>query len=258
MTASAQPRVLALSRERGLLHLLRLELRRAGADLINAPQIEGAQNLASEEPFSVIVVDAQLLPREYPVNSLQNLKHADGTRRPVLLLASDGRDRGSLFQLEADDYMELPVDASTLAGHLLALMETYAADGSAPPVIERGQLVIDFSQRSVRRAGTPIRLSGTEWLLLHAIASAPSVPISAGELLEAVWGNEYRDEGALLFAWIRRLRKHLEVDEAEPELILGNMQDGYRLADIAGEPAEVNVGADRPEAMRSPRRVRQP
>ena len=230
--------MLALSRERGLLHLLRLELRRAGADLINAPQIDAAQNLAGKEPFSVIVVDAQLLPREYPVHSLQNLKHADGMRTPVLLLASDGRDRGSLFRLEADDYMELPVDAATLAGHVLALVKSYAADGSVPPVIERGQLVIDFRQRSVFRAGEPIRLSGTEWRLLHAIASAQTAPVSASELLAAVWGPEYRDEGALLFAWIQRLRRHLEIDEAEPQLILGNMQGGYRLAEEIAEHEE--------------------
>lgn len=67
------------------------------------------------------------------------------------------------------------------------------------------------------------------------MAPAPGAGAQLGlppdELLTTVWGDKYQGETRFLTLWIQRLRVNLGDDPDKPEIVLGNIEKGYRLAD---------------------------
>ncbi|HEY7271030.1 MAG TPA: helix-turn-helix domain-containing protein, partial [Dehalococcoidia bacterium] len=57
----------------------------------------------------------------------------------------------------------------------------------------------------------------------------PNDIYAAADLLSAVWGAEYVQDIRYLETWIQLLRRKLEMDPAEPRLIVGSADEGYSL-----------------------------
>jgi len=76
----------------------------------------------------------------------------------------------------------------------------------------------------------PVSLTRTEYELLYQLARNAGRVLSHADLLTQVWGPEYRDDVEYLRAYIRYLRKKLEIDPANPQLILTLPGIGYMLA----------------------------
>jgi two-component system KDP operon response regulator KdpE len=107
-----------------------------------------------------------------------------------------------------------------------------AAD-SVKAEIVCGELRIDLARRRVTKAGEEVQLTRTEYSLLLELAQHKNQVMLHQQLLEAVWGNEYRDDIDYLRAYVRYLRKKLEADPANPILILTQQGVGYVL--VCGE-----------------------
>jgi two-component system KDP operon response regulator KdpE len=75
-----------------------------------------------------------------------------------------------------------------------------------------------------------VRLTRTEYALLHELAVNANRVMAHERLLTAVWGQEYRDDLHYLRAYIRRLRQKLETDPSDPRYLLTFQGRGYLLA----------------------------
>ena len=73
-----------------------------------------------------------------------------------------------------------------------------------------------------------MHLTPTEFKLLSYLVRNPRQALTTEEILEQVWGGEYRDSGGLLKAHIQRLRKKLKDDKQTPRLIYTERGRGYR------------------------------
>jgi two-component system KDP operon response regulator KdpE len=78
--------------------------------------------------------------------------------------------------------------------------------------------------------GQTVSLTRTEYNLLHELAMHPNRVMLHEELLTAVWGIEYRNDLDYLRAYIRYLRRKLEADPSNPQLIITHAGVGYMLA----------------------------
>jgi two-component system KDP operon response regulator KdpE len=96
------------------------------------------------------------------------------------------------------------------------------------PTLKDEHFQIDFGRRLVTVDGREIRLTPTEYGLLEQLASNPGKLMTHTVLLQRVWGPEYRDELDYLRVFIRRLRRKIEQDPAEPQYILTEARVGYR------------------------------
>jgi DNA-binding response OmpR family regulator len=97
--------------------------------------------------------------------------------------------------------------------------------------IRIGDIDLDPARRQVRKMGVLIRLTPTEFDLLHYLMVHAGLPIPHGRLLRAVWGMEYGNELEYLRTYIRQLRKKLEDEPAEPKYLLTEPHFGYLMAD---------------------------
>ena len=83
--------------------------------------------------------------------------------------------------------------------------------------------------RELMRQGEAVPLSRTEWRLLAMLAANPGRLMLSEELLEMIWGQEYRGDVQYLRVWVSRLRGKLEQDPANPVIIKTSAGLGYML-----------------------------
>ncbi len=160
------------------------------------------------------------------------------TASPILVLSArtHPRDKAQALDLGADDYLTKPFAFEELQARLRALLRR--AGRAEPPVLPApvvlDDLVIDLGRREVRRAGAEVRLTPTEFHLLAVLASVPGKVWRQSELLQRVWGPQYRREINYLRTYIRRLRRKIEPEPAHPRYIQTVSRIGYRLVAPSG------------------------
>ena len=89
-------------------------------------------------------------------------------------------------------------------------------------------LKINFAQRQVTVGDREVRLTPTEFGLLQELTLNAGKVLTHMQLLQKVWGPEYRDENDYLHTYVRRLRLKLELDSSESGYILTVPGVGYQ------------------------------
>lgn len=128
---------------------------------------------------------------------------------PILIItARDSvEDRIAGLDTGADDYLVKPFALNELAARLRALLRRRS--GRATPVIEHGPLHLDPATHEVRLNGNPIKLSGREFALLHALLQAPGVPLSRSQLEDRLYGWEEEIGSNAVEVHIHALRRKI-------------------------------------------------
>jgi DNA-binding response OmpR family regulator len=142
----------------------------------------------------------------------------------VLMLTAAGQveDRVDGLNLGADDYLPKPFDFSELVARVHALARR---SPSTPPVLTRGDLIVDRARRAVTRAGRPVHLARKELGVLEALLTADGAVISAEQLLEHVWDENADPFTKTVSVTVGRLRRKL----GEPSPVETVIGGGYRI-----------------------------
>jgi len=99
-----------------------------------------------------------------------------------------------------------------------------------PPheVFERGRLRLDFDTYEVFLEGASASLSLREFELLKFFVTHPYRVYDRLQLLDLVWGQDVHVEPRTVDVHVRRLRRRIERNDAEPELIVTVRGVGYK------------------------------
>jgi two-component system KDP operon response regulator KdpE len=103
---------------------------------------------------------------------------------------------------------------------------------TAPNRLRVGQLTIDFAARTVSRKGASSHLTPKELDLLRYLTQRANEVVPHRELLQAVWGPDYGDQVDYLRAFIKTLRKKIEVNPDNPQYVTTEPWIGYRFNGI--------------------------
>lgn len=150
---------------------------------------------------------------------------------PIIILSARDREAEKIAALDlgANDYVEKPFGVGELLARLrVNLRQTAARPEIMEPVVA-GDVTIDLDRRLVSRGGQPVRLTPKEYDVLARLARDPGKVIGHRDLLVAVWGAAHADDTQYLRVVIGQLRQKLEIDPAQPTLILTEPAIGYRL-----------------------------
>lgn len=156
------------------------------------------------------------------------------TGAPLIVLARrhDPEECMRLLDLGAVDYIVKPFSIEELLARVRVALRTRQASVHAvtrEPIFQSGELTVDFAQRTVSVSGQTVSLSKTEFKLLRVLAQHAGMVLSHEVLLERVWGAAYSQEIEFVWVYIRRLRRKIEPDPANPRHILTVPGVGYRL-----------------------------
>jgi two-component system KDP operon response regulator KdpE len=155
-------------------------------------------------------------------------------RTPVIVISARHTDEPKIRLLDAgaDDYLVKPFSlAELLARMRVALRHRGTFVAPALTRYEHGGLVIDVPAHRVTRDGNTVHLTPTEFKLLARLAQSAGQVVTHRQLLADVWGPEYTEHTHYLRLYMAQLRAKLEVDPADPELLLTEPGVGYRLAE---------------------------
>ena len=188
---------------------------------------EGLALAAAEKP-DVIILDLGL-PDIDGVEVCTQLRQ--WTQIPIIILSvrSDEGEKIKALDRGADDYLVKPFGTGELLARLrVALRHLAKSQGEPEAVIVSGDLTIDLVRHIVTRAGNEIKLTATEYRLLAYLAGHANRILTHPNILEHVWGPEYRDSVEYLRVFMSQLRKKLEAQPKKPVHILSEPGIGYR------------------------------
>jgi two-component system response regulator MprA len=177
--------------------------------------------------FDLLVLDV-MLPT---VNGFQLTRRArlEGVQAPILFLTGRDAPEDIVRGLDAggDDYVTKPFSLAVLLARVRARTRTGGAGRSG--AFRFADLTIDFTARTVVRAGRDLRLTRTEFAILECLAKSAGRVVTRDRLLDAVWGD--REVGSNnLEVFINFLRR--KVDGAgNRKLIQTERGVGYSLRD---------------------------
>lgn len=178
----------------------------------------GGLALASENDYDVIILDV-MLPGLNGMELCQKLRTDLGKATPVLMLTARDSlpDKVAGFDSGADDYLVKPFSLVELEVRLKALVRRSAGGHGATATLRFGELSYDPSTQEAVRAGVPVALTKTGYVLLRTLLAAAPRIVTRDALEQAVWGEDRPDSDALR-THIHALRQAIDKPFAFPML----------------------------------------
>ena len=221
-------RVLVVDDEQHIRRAVGRALAARGYQVKTATDGQEALSTAAATQTDLVVLDLNL-PGLDGLAVCRQLRDQSAVPILVLSVRDDDTDKVAALDLGADDYLTKPFSVQELMARVRALLRRASAQGAPRPRrFHTGQLDVDLETHLVVRAGTPVRLTKTEWALLEALCQHSGKLLTRRWLLERVWGPGHADDMDILRVFISQLRKKLEADPGRPQIITTDPGIGYR------------------------------
>jgi two-component system OmpR family response regulator len=228
------PKVLVVDDEPNIRELVEVALKFHGcAVAVSASGKDALHQTESYEP-DLIILDV-MLPDMDGFEVCRALR-TDGNDVPVIFLTARDTTSDTIrgLTLGGDDYVTKPFSVEALVARVRAVLRrtTREVDGEAQPggnaaLLQVGDLQLDEEHWVVRRAGTQVELSPTEFRLLAYLMRNQGRMLTRQQLLENVWGWEFAGQSQVVETYVSYLRRKL--DPLGPPLIHTQRGVGYSL-----------------------------
>jgi two-component system, OmpR family, KDP operon response regulator KdpE len=221
-------KVLIVDDEPQILRALRAGLMAHGYDVVSAADGEEALDKAATELPDAVILDLNL-PRLSGLDVCKSLREWSSVPIIVLSVRDAERDKVTALDLGADDYLTKPFSTDELLARLrVALRHAAREAGPSEPVVQAGHVTIDLSRHIVKRGEEEVRLTATEYKLLAYLAINAGRVLTHTQILEHVWGPGYETETQNLRVYVSQLRRKLDPDSIQPQMITTEPGVGYR------------------------------
>jgi two-component system, OmpR family, response regulator len=228
---AGRTRVLVVDDEPNICALLSATLRLMKFDVRVA--ICGREALVAAAEFEphLVVLDV-MLPDLDGFQVAERLRSGSGPAVPVLFLtARDAvEDRISGLTVGADDYVTKPFSLEEVVLRIRAILRRSQTEPDGEPetgVLRYADLELDEDAHEVRRGGTVIELSPTEFNLLRYLLANAGRVVSKAQILDRVWSYDFGGDGRIVESYVYYLRK--KIDRLQPPLIHTVRGVGYAL-----------------------------
>ena len=226
-------RILIIEDNEDLAFGLRNNLEIEGYEVLTAATGTAGVKQAREFDPDLILLDL-MLPEMDGFEVLKTLRENENPA-PVLILTARGEevDKVRGLRLGADDYVTKPFGLMELLARVEALLRRTSGRGpdddtDAKETLQLGTIEICPDSRSVHRDGKVVDLAPKEFDLLLELVRRNGAVVSRMELMKQVWGHSSVVVSRTVDTHVAELRRKLEKDPANPELIITVRKAGYR------------------------------
>ena len=154
-----------------------------------------------------------MLPGEDGLSILKRLRAQENTKNvPIIMLTakSSELDKVKGLDLGADDYIAKPFGILEFVSRVRALLRRSGNMKSEESVkITLGEIVLDSGTREVSVSGNSVELTYKEYELLKLLISHPGLVYSRQQILEKIWGIDFKMDTRTVDMHIKTLRQKL-------------------------------------------------
>ncbi|MBN9461896.1 MAG: response regulator [Burkholderiales bacterium] len=230
-------RILVVDDEEGIRDLLSDYLSGFGYEVALAADGASMRAALAHTPVDLVLLDLGL-PGEDGLTLARELReqaHAPG----IIIVTGRGQpvDRIIGLELGADDYVAKPFELRELVARIRSVLRRVRGEGPAAKALDAAERLefagwhIDLSARSLTAPdGSDVTLTTGEFDLLTAFVRHPNRVLSRDRLMEIMHRREAGPFDRAIDVQVGRLRRKIERDPSDPELIKSVRGVGYLFA----------------------------
>ncbi|HID53384.1 MAG TPA: response regulator transcription factor [Anaerolineae bacterium] len=223
-------KILVVDDELTLLNTVRAYLEQEGYTVETA--VDGRAALHTFRTFQpdLVVLDI-MLPEVDGLELLRQLRQDSDVYVIMLTAKADEMDKVIGLTVGADDYVTKPFSPRELVARIKAALRRIGGGSPAKEALISRRIRLDVAGRLAWKDDQPLDLTPIEFDLLYVLMQNHGRALSRDQLIEKVWGYDYYGDDRVVDVHIGRLRKKMEDDPAQPDLIATVWGAGYRFED---------------------------
>jgi len=222
------PLVLLIDDEPQILRALKTILSANHFRVVSAKTGEEGIAQAVAQPPDVIILDLTL-PDIDGIQVCEQIR--EWSRVPIIVLSvrEGEKDKVAALDIGADDYLVKPFGIEELLARIRVALRHAAQNlGNKQSIMKFGSLRIDLAGHITTLNGVEVRLTATEFKLLAYLAAHADRVLTHHAILTQVWGEGEADHVEYLRVYIGQLRRKIETDPDNPQILLTEPGVGYR------------------------------
>jgi two-component system OmpR family response regulator len=208
-------RVLVVDDEPNIVDVIAMALRVQGFAVESAGTGAEALAAAEREPPDLVLLDV-MLPDMDGFEVIRRMRGDVGGRPlsgppPVVFLTArdTSGDKINGLTLGGDDYVTKPFDPEELIARIHAVLRR-TGGAAALRTLAVGDLSLDVDGHLVSRGGVPVRLSPTEFRLLHYLLLNVGRVLTKRQILQQVWQYDFGGDPSIVDTYISYLRRKID------------------------------------------------
>lgn len=222
-------RVLIVDDEPAIVDVLSAYLRDENFDVHVAYDGDEAVARFLELRPDIVLLDLKL-PKRSGIEVYHEIRRVSDA--PVIMITSriDEIDRIVGLELGADDYIGKPFSPREVVARVKTVLRRSKRSSNDPTVKPQrfGEIELDREGHEVRRSGTVLKLTPTEFRILDTLAAHPGRTFTRAQLLDAVSTDDLDVYDRTLDRHIANLRHKVESDISHPRHIVTVFGVGYK------------------------------
>ena len=232
-------RALIVEDESSIREIVRLHLSLAGFETSEIADGRAALDRLRTDRFDLVVLDV-MLPGVDGVTLCRALRSGGPNERAaVLMLTARDTEPEKVLGLEsgADDYLTKPFGVREFMARVMAVLRRTSGgsrepDQPATGIVTSADVTLDPDRRQARVRGDLVELTKQEFDILYLLASRRGIVFSRAGLIARVWGGDTYVTERTVDSVVSRLRRKIERDPNDPEMLLTAWGVGYKFADV--------------------------
>ncbi|MBQ4370098.1 MAG: response regulator transcription factor, partial [Oscillospiraceae bacterium] len=203
-------KILVVDDEKLLVKGIKFNLENEGYQVDTAYNGEDALEMAKKGGYSLILLDI-MMPKLSGTDVCMRIREFSTV--PIIMLTAKSEDVDKIigFECGADDYITKPFNILELKARIRALIRRSTIQGAVgkSSKLVSGTLVLDTEQRTAEKDGVPVALTMKEFDLVELLMLNPGKVYSRANLLNIVWGYDYKGDIRTVDVHIRRIREKI-------------------------------------------------
>ncbi len=224
--ADKKVKILVIEDEPAIIEFLRTGLKYEGYDVLVAPDGRHGLELGERADCDLIILDL-MLPDIDGIKICKKLK-AGGITVPVIMLTAKTSVEDKVLGLDigADDYITKPFSFDELVARIRVQLRK-AGHASEPVLLKIEDIVLNTSSMEVKKGGSIIHLTPTEFSLLELFMRHPGRVFTRETLLSRIFGYDFTGGTNIVDVHISHLRD--KIQDKPPRLIRTVYGSGYSI-----------------------------
>jgi two-component system response regulator ChvI len=226
-------KIILVDDDSNILVSVSLALRAEGWEVETYPDGEKGLIALQRNSPDIAILDIKM-PRLDGMEVLQKLRVSSDL--PVIFLTSkdDELDEAIGLRMGADDYIKKPFSQKLLVERIRAVLRRSSLRMSNEPtkMIKRGQLSLDSDRHLCMWKEVEVRLTVTEFLIIHSLAIRPGLVKNRDQLIDIAYGETIYVDDRTIDSHIKRMRRKFRFFDKEFDNIETLYGVGYRYKDV--------------------------